>query len=279
MSVVGEQEKVNISPSESVSREPLLLGRIRAHFLSDPHSAYTAEDLLRDLKLQSPKDPEKQAAVLAEVRLYLAQLLKEGLIREVAPLLYKTRLFFDQEKNIEHAFIGGMGNASYAFSAPVFRINIGVLSLLFLFNEKKKSWRVSVLDTTIGRNYSLVRPLTEGVHLIGTDPKKEENKTAWAVEGKYIEKTHVTVVLAIDRIEVSDHRTLRGTRVDHFTVPGLTSYLQVGEEFLKTTDPSHHRDIVKRGRFALEKLLQHHKNYEATFFNAVVDFLLIRNSD
>ena len=278
-SVVGESEKVGLSQSGTVSPESILLGKVRKKMLADPHCAYTAEDILQALKLQSPKDLEKQAGILAQIQSSLVLLLNEALIREVGPLLYKTRLFFDQEKNIEHAFIGGMGTICYAFSAPVFRLNLGVLSLFFLLNEKRKSWRVSVSDTTIGKNYSLVRPLYEGAHVFGISPKQEEGKTSWIIDGKYIDKTHVTGTLSVDRIDVTDHRTSRGTRVDHFTDLGLSNYLKVGEAFLRTTNPAQHKDTFKRGQFALEQLLQHHKNYEVAFFSAVVDFLLIRSSD
>jgi len=277
--VLGEPEKVNVNPPVAVSPEILLLGRVRKHLLSDPHAAYTAEDLLQVLKLLSPKDPEKQAGILAQVASHLVSLSNEGLICEVAPLLYKTRLFFDAEKNIEHAFTGGMGNVCYSFSSPIFRLNIGVISLFFLLNEKQKNWRVYVSDTTIGRNYSLVRSLSEGVHIFGTNPKKEEGKTSWVIDGKYIDKTHMTLTLSMNRIALEDHRTLRGTRVDHFTDAGLASYLQVGGDFLGRTDPSQHKDILKRGQFALDQLLHHHKNYEVAFFNVAVDFLLIRNLD
>ena len=279
--VVDEQEKEkgNVTPPVAVSPELLLLGRVKKHLLSDPHLAYTAEDLLQVLKLLSPKDPEKQASALAQVKSHLLSLLNEGLIREVAPLLYKIRLFFDAEKNIEHAFIGGMGNVCYSFSAPIFRLNIGVISLFFLLNEKQKNWRVYVADSTIGKNYCLVRSLSEGTHIFGIDPKKGEGKTSWVIDGKYIDKTHMTVTLSMNRIELIDHNTLRGTRIDHCTDAGLADYLRVGDEFLRTTDPSQHKDIFKRGQFALEQLLHHHKNYEVAFFTAAVDLLLIRNSD
>jgi hypothetical protein len=277
--VSGGSEKVDVSPSVAVSPELLLLGRVRKCLLSDPHAAYTAGDLLQTLKLLSPKDPEKQAGVLAQVQSHLLTLFNEGLIREVAPLLYKTRLFFDAEKNIEHAFIGGMGNVFYSFSSPVFRLNIGVISLFFLFNEKQKNWRVCVSDTTIGRNYSLVRSLSEGAHIFGTNPKKGEGKTSWIIDGKYIEKTHMTLTLSVNRIEVEDHRTLQGTRINHFTDAGLIDYLQVGRDFLGKTDSSQHKDVFKRGQFALEQLLHLHKNYEVAFFTTIVDFLLIQNSD
>ena len=278
-SAVGEQGKVSLNQPGTVSSDALLLGKIRKHLLSDPHGAYSAEDISRALKLQSPKDPEKQANVSAQIQSDLLLLLNEGLIREIEPLRYKTRLFFDQERHIEHAFIGGMGSVHYSFFTPVFRLNLGVLSLFFLFNEKQKSWRVSVADATIGKNYCLVHPLCEGAHCFGTNPKKVEGQSSWVIDGKYIDKTHVTVTLCNDRITLEDHRTLRGTRIDHFTDPGLSSYLKVSEEFLRTTDPADRKDILKRGRFVLERLLHRYENYEAAFFSAVIDFLLIRNSD
>ncbi len=240
----------------------------------DVHRAYTAEDVMKALKLASPKDPEKQTQVLEQINACLTVLKNEAVIREVAPNLLKVRLYFDQEKLIEHAYIGGMGNTFYRFNALIFRLNVGVISLLFVRDEKQKNWRVSVADPTIGRNYSLFKPLCDGVHALGTAPAQVDGKTGWVIDGKYLDKTHTTLTLSADQVVIEDHRTLRGTRIDHLTDTGFADYLSAAGEFLKSTDQ--HKDIVKRGKFALEQLLLHHKNFELSFFNAAIDFILLK---
>lgn len=243
----------------------------------DTHRAYTAEDVMKILKLASPKDLEKQSQVLEQIAACFASLKNEAVIREVAPNLLKVRLYFDKEKSIEHAYIGGMGNTLYRFNALIFRLNIGVLSILFVRNESQKNWRVSVADPTIGKNYSLLRQLCDGVHVFGTAPELGvDGKTGWVIDGKYINKNHTTITLTGDQIFVEDHRTLRGTRIDHLTEAGFADYLNAASAFLKSADRP--RDIVKRGRFALEQLLHHHKNFELSFFNAAVDFILLKES-
>jgi len=242
----------------------------------DTNRAYTAEDVMKALKLASPKDPEKQAQVLGQIKSCLAELKSEAVIREVAPNLLKVRLYFDQEKNIERAYIGGMGNTLYSFNAPIFRLNIGVISILFVRNERQKNWHVSVADPTLGKKFSLLKPLCDGEHVFGTAPTQAEGQTVWAIEGKYINKSHTTITLSQDQIAVVDHRTLRGTRIDHLTDAGFTDYLNVAGEFLKSSKKP--KDIVERGRFSLEQLLQNHKNFELSFFNAAVDFILLKES-
>ena len=185
--------------------------------LQSPHRAYTVEELLRALKLLSPRDLQKQAAATEQISASLRLLHQEGFCREIAPNTFKTRLYLDEEKAIEHAFVGGMGNVLYRFSASVFRINIGVLSLFFVRSEKAKGWLVSVFDSTIGKNYCLRNLLKDGAHLFGTHPKTADGETGWAIEGKYIEKTHLTLLLSGNQVETTDHRTARGTRIDHFT--------------------------------------------------------------
>jgi hypothetical protein len=246
----------------------------------DTHRAYSAEDVMKALKLASPKDLEKQAQVLEQISDCFHSLKNEAVIREVAPNLVKIRLFFDQEKSIEHAYIGGMGNTFYRFNALIFRLNIGVLSILFVRNESQKNWRVSVADPTIGKNYSLLKQLCDGVHIFGTAPALANGTTGggtqWVIDGKYIDKTHTTITLASDQVFVEDHRTLRGTRIDHLTDDGFSDYLNAASTFLKSTNAP--RDIVKRGRFALEQLLHDHKNFELSFFNAAIDFILLKES-
>jgi hypothetical protein len=276
---VISQENTVQSQLKAASPESLLEGKVRNAFQVDPHRAYSAESLMQALKLASPKDPVKQAAVLAQVQSCFSVLSKEGLTREVAPSVFKTRLFFDEEHNIEHAYIGGMGNTRYAFDAPIFRLNIGVLSLFFFKNEKANWWRVCVNDATIGKNYCLFQFLAEGRHVFGTSPEKGEAKSAWSIEGKYIEKTHVTVILSPTRVDVSDHRTLRGTRIDHLTESGVSHYLDVAEQFLRSTSQADWGNAIKRGRFVLEQLIHHHKNFETSFFNVALDCLLLKQSN
>jgi hypothetical protein len=245
--------------------------------LQYPHRAYTVEDVLRSLKLLSPKDPQKQAAAAEQVGASLRLLHQEGFCRDITPNAFKTRLYLDEEKAIEHAFVGGLGNVHYRFcSASVFRLNIGVLSLFFIRNEKAKGWRVSIFDSTIGKNYCLFKLLGDGAHLFGTNPKTVDGETGWAIEGKYIEKTHVTILLSGNQVEATDHRTPRGTRVDHLTDAGLAVYSQVADQFLKSADGADKNNPIKRGRFVLDQLLQHHKNFETVFFSAVLDSLSLK---
>lgn len=239
------------------------------------HRAFSAEDLVQLLKLQSPKDPQKQAQAVQQIHGDLRQLVEDGQVTEVASGLFKARLFFDKEHYIEHAFIGGMGNTLYRFSSPVFRLNIGVLSMYFIKDKGKEDWPVTVRDTTIGKDYCLVRRLREGTYLFGSQPPGEGEEHYLQIQGRYIAKKHLTLTIAGDEINVEDHNTPNGTRIDLLTGKGLAEYQQVAEAFLQGTDPKDQRDPVKRGRFALEQLLQHHQNFEVTFFGAVVDSLLI----
>lgn len=269
MAAIVEQEK------KSVSKE-----QTQRVLLQDTNRAYSAEDVMKVLKLASPKDLEKQALVLEQITACLTSLKEAGFVREVAPNLLKVRLYFDAEKNIEHAYIGGMGNTLYRFNALIFRLNIGVISILFVRNQRQKNWHVSIADPTLGKTYSLLKPLEDGVHVFGTAPTSTmvdgqmlDGEITWAIEGKYINKNHTTITFSGDQIFVRDHRTLRGTRIDHLTDAGFTAYSGVADEFLKSTDGP--KDIVKRGRFALEQLLKNHKNFELSFFNAAIDFILL----
>ncbi len=276
MSSTGcDEQKKEIPTPEKKSA---LLEPTQQFLLQDPHRACTAEDVMRGLKLQSPKDLPKQAETLEKIAAALDLLVQEGLTRTIADRLFKVRLFLDKEKTIEHAYIGGLGNTRYRFNAPVFRLNIGVLSLFFVKDEKRKQWRVSVQDTTIGKNYCLVQPLGMGMHLFGTAPETKDGKTGWVIDGKYIEKAHITLTLSEDRVQLEDHRTPRGSRIDHLTDVSLTDYSQAAREFLKSASPAEQKDKVKRGRFVLERLLHQHQNFEASFFNAVVDFILLKES-
>jgi hypothetical protein len=262
--------------SPEVVKDLVSKDQARRIVFQDTHRGYTAEDILRGLKLLSPKDPEKQAKALAQAVSSLAQLLAEGVIREIAPNLFKVRLYIDKEKRIEHAYIGGMGNALYRFNGLIFRMNIGVLSVWFIRNEKEKNWRVSIADPTIAKNYCLVKPLSDGVHVFGTAPEKTEGKTGWVIDGKYIDKAHMTLTLSGTQIGVEDHRTLRGTRIDHLTDAGFTDYSDIATAFLKSTDGP--KDSIKRGRFVLEQLMHYHNDFELSFFEAAADFILLKEA-
>ncbi|HLG22293.1 MAG TPA: FHA domain-containing protein [Candidatus Manganitrophaceae bacterium] len=249
--------------------------QIRGVMKHEPHRAYAAEDLARVLKLQFPKDPQKQAEALKEITSHLHKLIEESEVTEVSQGVFKTRLFFDEEKNIEHAFIGGMGNTHYRFAAPIFRLNLGVLSLYFIHDKREGNWWVTIKDTTIGKDYSLTRRLQDGVHLFGSRPPQAGEENYLQIEGKYIAKNHGVIKIAGEQIQVEDHNTLNGTRIDFLTKEGLTRYRQAAGAFLKGVDPKAQRDPIARGRFALDQLIQHHQNLEITFFNAVVDSLLL----
>jgi hypothetical protein len=241
----------------------------------EPHRAYTVEDLLTLLKLQSPKDPQKQAQAVEQVTAHLRRLVEEGPITEIDPGLFKCRLYFEIEKSIEHAYIGGMGNNRYRFKSPIFRLNIGVLSIYFIKDPKKGDWFLTVRDTTIGRDYALVRRLRDGKYLFGSRPTAAGEENYVQIAGRYIEKEHLTLSISGDEISIEDHNTSNGTRIDLLTKDGLARYQQAARAFLKATEPQHQKDPVKRGRYVLEQLLHHHQNFETTFFGAVVDSLLI----
>lgn len=241
----------------------------------EPHRGFTVEDLLTLLKLQSPKDPQKQAQAVEQVTTHLRSLIESGQITEVASGLFKCRLFFELEKSIEHAFIGGMGNNRYRFKSPIFRLNIGVLSVYFIHDSKKKEWFLTVRDTTIGRDYCLVRRLGDGTYLFGSRPPAAGEENYVQIAGRYIEKKHLTLTISGDEIAIEDYNTANGTRIDLLTKEGLARYQLAAQAFLKATEPQHQKDPVKRGRYVLEQLLHQHQNYETTFFGAVVDWLLI----
>src|SRR5437899_2974051 len=245
------------------SKDPIL-----KFLLDDPHRAYTAEDLVRSFTPLVAKDPQKLPQAAAEMTASLRKLIEAGRITEIREGLFKTRLFFDKEQNIEHAFIGGMGNTLYRFRSPIFRLNIGVLSMYFIKDKKVGDWMVTVRDTTIGKDYSLLRRLRDGVHIFGSLPPKPGEEHYLQIEGKYIAKKHMTITISGDEVSVEDHNTLNGTRIDLLTSEGLARYKQVAEAFLQGTDHKDQKDPVKRGRFALEQLIHHHQNFETTFFSA-----------
>jgi hypothetical protein len=267
MGATTEQPAAATAPE---SKDPLL-----KFFRDEPHRASTAEDVVRAFTPAVAKDPQKLPAAVQDVTGKLQKLLEAGHITEIGDGLYKARLFFDKERYIEHAFIGGMGNTLYRFHCPLFRLNIGVLSLFFLRDQKARNWAVTVRDTTIGKDYSFARRLRDGVYTFGSQKPENDGEHYLRVEGKYIAKRHVVLTLAGEDIAVEDLKTLNGTRIDHLTKEGLARFREVAREFLEQADPRSHREPVVRGRFILDKLLHDHQNYESGFFSAVVDSLLL----
>jgi len=267
--------EITAKPQATTIVPPSLKDLIFRAMEREPHRAFAVEDLILLLKLQAPKDPQKQAQAVEQVTTNLRRLVNEGQVTEVADGLFKCRLFFESEKNIEHAFIGGMGNARYRFKSPIFRLNIGVLSVYFIRDPKKGEWYITVRDTTIGKDYGLVRRLRDGLYRIGSRPVGAEEKNYIQIAGRYIEKEHLTLTIAGEEISIEDQNTPYGTRIDLLTKDGLARYQQAARAFLKATDPVGQKDSVKRGGFVLEQFLRHHQNFETTFFGAVVDSVLM----
>lgn len=253
---------------------PSLGDRLLKILQFETQRAFTVEGLVNLLKMQSPKDPEKQAQAVKQIRDELVRLTAAGELREVGKDVFKTRSYFDPEHAIEHVFIGGMGNVHYKFTGSFFRLNIGVLSVYFFRREKHKDWLVSIKDTTIGRDYGLVRHVTDGTYVIGSREPKPEEKNFIRIDGRYIAKEHLTLEISGEEIRFEDHNTPTGTRIDHFTPEGFEIYRKAAKSFLAGADPSDRGDPVIRGRYALEQLLKHHKNLESTFFSGMVDYLL-----
>lgn len=271
--MVTTSESHTVSTAAPEQKDPLL--KVLA---ADPHQTFTVDDLLKALKLQAAKDPQKQAQAAEEITAAMRRLIEAGRVVEVESGAYKARLFFDKEESIEHAFIGGMGNIRYAFRSPIFRLNIGVLSLFFIRDPRAGDWMVTIRDSTIGRDYGLTRRLRDGAYVFGSRPVAPGENHYLQIDGKYISKDHVTTTLSGEDVTVEDHKTLHGTRLDLLTKEGLRRYAEVTRAFLKSTDPGDYRDALARGRFALDQLLQHHQNFEASFFGSVVDWMLLGGS-
>ncbi len=261
-------------PSPSMAL-PNLKDPILKVLQAEPHRAYKVDELVQILKLSSPKDPQKQLQAMEQIRSELQKLIEAGRITEVASGLFKARLFFDKEEFIEHALMGEMGNTFYRFQSPIFRLNIGVLSVYFIRYRKQGDWIATIRDTTIGKDYCLVHRLRDGTYTIGSRPAVAGEDHHLQIEGRYISKKHLTLTVSGDKISIEDQKTPNGTRIDFLTQEGLARYEQVARAFLQGTDPIGQKEPVKRGRFVLERLLQHHQNFETTFFNAVVDSLLL----
>jgi hypothetical protein len=244
----------------------------------EPHRVFAAETLAVTLKPAAAKDPKQQQQCISEVTADLNRLVEEGKVREVADGLFKARLFTNETQHIEHAFIGGMGNTLFRFRSPIFRLNIGVISMFFIKDQKENNWIVLVRDTTAGTSYCLRVRLKDGTYRFGSEVQRTGEKDYMPIVGRYIEKQHVTVTLRGEDVLVEDLKTGRGSRVDLLTERGLAQYQEVAGEFLKTLDSSRLWDPVSRGRYVLEQLLQHKRNFEVTFFGAAVDSALLKKN-
>jgi hypothetical protein len=243
----------------------------------EPHRVFAAEALAATLKPAAAKDPNQQQQFASDILADLNRLVQEGKIREVADGLFKTRLFTNRTKQIEHAFIGGMGNTLFRFRSPIFRLNIGVIAMFFIRSQGEGNWMLLVRDTTAGTSYCLRMPLQDGSYRFGSEASATE-KDYIPIVGRYIEKHHVTVTLRGEDINVEDQKTGRGTRVDLLTEEGLARYREAAAEFLKVTDRSEWWDPFSRGRYVLDQLLRHKKDFETTFFSAAVDAALLQNN-
>ena len=205
----------------------------------------------------------------------LDKLIQGGQISEIDPGLYKLRLFFDPHQMIEHVFTGGMDNTLYSFQSPIFRLNIGVLSVFIIKDQKKADWIVTIRDATIGKDYCIPKRLTDGTYRIGSQSPGSDEKNFLEIRGRYIEKEHLTITISGEKIKVEDNKTLEGTRIDHLTPKGLDRYRELAKQFLKETKESDQENRAKRGRFVLDQFVQHHENIETGFFSATVDSLTV----
>jgi hypothetical protein len=244
----------------------------------EPHRVFGPQTIATTLKPGGIKDPQQQQQFINDIVTDLNKLVKEGMAREVADGLFKTRLFTNETKHIEHAFIGGMGNTLFRFQSPVFRLNIGVISMFFVRSQKEGNWMVLVRDTTAGTFYCLRVRLKDGTYRFGNGDEGAGEKDYISIVGRYIEKQHVIVTLHGENVLVEDLKTGRGSRVDLLTEEGLAQYQGAVGEFLKMVDPSRLWDPVSRGRYVLDQVLQHKRNLEVTFFGAAVDSVLLQKN-
>lgn len=244
----------------------------------DPHRVFEAQGIAATIK-PGVKDPQQQQQLLNEVKAGLLSLVEEGKVREVADGLFKAKLFTNAARHIEHAFIGGMGNTHFRFKSPVFRLNIGVLSIFFIKNRREQAWLVLVRDSTAGTSFCLTNRLKDGAYLLGSEPqggeKGLEGRHGIRIMGRYIEKQHVSVILQGDEVSLEDQKTATGTRVDLLTEEGFMKYQEAAQDFLKGVEPSRYWDPVSRGRYVLDQFLRYKRDYETTFFSAAVDWVML----
>ena len=263
------------SSTDSKGSGIAVLDPVLDKFKAEPHRAFEAGTLAKLINLKLAKDPEKLAEATKGMKSNLDNLIQVGQISEIDSGLYKLRLFFDPHQMIEHVFTGGMVNTLYSFQSPIFRLNIGVLSVFIMKDQKKADWTVTVRDSTIGKDYCLPQRLTDGTYIIGSKHPGPDQKNFLEIKGRYIDKKHLTMTISGDKIKTEDNKTLEGTRIDHFTPQGLDRYRELAREFLKETKESEQKNYSKRGRFVLNQFIQHHENIETSFFNCTVDSLLV----
>ena len=245
---------------------------------TEPHRVQTKETLMKLLKLLNLKDPQKQAENEQKLMSELVSLTKDGFAMEIDEGLFKARVFLDKDKDIEHVYIGGMGNTRCRFNASIFRINMGVLSVYFALNKKTGYWRMMVRDSTIGRDYGIVRRLRDGTFLFGNRPLKKDETDYLQIKGRYIEPEQLTLTLSGENLLIEDQKTPSGTRIDFFVPSGLSRYQKAAEAFMKSVPASKHRDGIARGRFVMDQVIKNHQNYEVVFFGVVVDAFLEGNA-
>ncbi len=273
---------MSVSPSteaagkgSAVAVAPDLKERIWSTLSAEAHQAYSSSDFLPILRMKSPKDPQKEAKNREEILAQMKTLAEEGLAVEVADGVFKARLYFDgDQKLVEHAYIGGTLNVHYRFQSSFFRINVGVLSIFFFRPEKGNVWKARVKDSTLGREYMLLEELKDGTYVLGSKSDGSHGENFIKVEGRYIEKSQLTIEVAGESVRLEDQTTPAGTRVDILTPKGAEAYRKAARSFLKETDSKDHKNVVKRGRFTFQQLSDTHVDFDTGLFGAVVDSLL-----
>jgi hypothetical protein len=244
----------------------------------DPHRAFEAENLLTSIKPAAAKDPQQKQEVINEIKSDLTRLVEEGKVREVHDGVFKLRIFTNETKQIEHVFIGGMGNTYFRFKSPIFRLNIGVMAVFFIKGKPGSGWMILIRDSTAGTSYCFPRWLSNKVYHLGNREAAGEEEDFVPIIGRYVEEEHVKIGIQDDLIDIEDKKTLTGTRVDLLTEEGYIQYHKAVQDFMKNTDASRVWDPVTWGRYIMDQLLKNKINYEATFFGATVDSMVLQTS-
>jgi hypothetical protein len=149
-------------------------------------------------------------------------------------------------------------------------LNLGVLSVFFVKNQKTGEWNVTIQDITRGIK-TVLEPISNGSYTFGNREAKEGENNYRQIEGIYIDPEQVVVTIDGDKVSVEDLKTLNGTRVDHLTEAGLSKYQKAAKDYLAKTDSNDQDNPVKRGRYIMDQLTNNHVNFESAFFRAVVD--------
>lgn len=249
--------------------------KIRDLFEKEPHRVFDAETIATTLNPAAGRNPQLLEQLVGEIKAEIEKLVQDHVVRDVADGLFKACVYLDEARHMEHAFIGGMGNTLFRFRSPLFRLNIGTLAVFFMKHPERSEWRVLVRAATDGTAYCLHQPLTDGLYRLGDDPKRQERGFV-CLKGRYIEPYHADISFNGTLVQIEDQKTPRGTRIDLLTESGLTAYQELAQRFLESAQPDEVWDPVVRGRFVMDEVLNAHKNYEVTFFGAMVDVLLDR---